>query len=65
MGKQRELTKNRNELLISRKAAEQDTEITSLETNYYSHENPGLRRTEAIKQRELAFEKANGERRKG
>jgi hypothetical protein len=56
-------------LLISRKTAEQDTEITSLETDYYSHDNPELRKAQAIKQRELskksrelALEKINTDR---
>jgi hypothetical protein len=51
MEKQREIAKGRNELLISRYVAEQDTEITSLETNYYSLDHPGLKKEEAIKQR--------------
>jgi hypothetical protein len=51
---------------ISRQVAKQDTEIGSLETIYYSLDNPELKRAEAIKQKELtkrshelSLEKAN------
>jgi hypothetical protein len=59
---QREISKYRNELLISRQAAEQDAEIPILEPNCYSYYNPELKRVEAIKQRELVLENASADR---
>jgi hypothetical protein len=62
MEKQKEIAKSRNQLLVSRRTAEQDTEIASFEIHYYSYENPELKKGEPMKQRKLALEKASIER---
>jgi hypothetical protein len=46
--KQRESAKCRNQLLISRQAAERDVVISKFEPNYYTNDYPELRRAEVI-----------------
>ncbi len=52
--KQRELARRKNELLITKQTDEQESEISALETDYYTKDNPYLKKAEAIKQLEHA-----------
>jgi hypothetical protein len=57
--KQREIAKSRNDILISRETAEQDSYMPILETNYCTTDNPGLKRAKVIKQVELERDQMN------